>query len=130
MDALEHRILALLAGAAVAGLMDGESDEGSWDEVSMLLPDTFQRLLAHGIAQFHGLSSFSRPATVAECTEGGGEGSSPPDSEGCSTSAEEGDRIFVVRQSRSPVRPMFGIVKTVVDGPIVNILEGVNFGIE
>ena len=97
VDALEHRMLALLTEATLAGLA---TDSGAaFDDAALQLPDGFQRLLAHGIAQFHGLSSFSRAAEVTElASEPSGNGGSSPIAEGA------GDRVFVVRQMRKPVR--------------------------
>ena len=95
VDALEQRILAALAAAAVeAADAGGSVDSAGATEVSMHLGDGFQRLLAHGVAQFHGLSSHSRAALAgefgaADCTVSQSE--APEEAAAC-------DRIFVVRR--------------------------------
>ena len=70
-------------------------------QVTLLLGDGFQRLLAHGIAQFHGLRSASRLAwpgeTIVSLT---GPDSTYSPAAG-PAAADSNARVFVVRQLRS-----------------------------
>lgn len=75
--------------------------------MTLLLADSFQRLLAHGIAQFHGLRSASRLAWPGETVislAGPDSIYSPAESP---AAADSDTRVFVVRQLRSQeVGPM------------------------
>jgi hypothetical protein len=69
-----------------------------------LLLDGFQRLLAHGIAQFHGFRSVSRLAWPGETVFrllAPGEANSTAASSPCPANAVA--RVFVVRQQRNQV---------------------------